>query len=185
MKSDFQRVKDEVSSIVKREREAEASAKQQEENCRHQYESAQQEMCAALDRGDKDQYKTAGMRAEEARLELEFYEKSRSAGRKPAATPDVDRRIVAVLTAETKQIKIDTLSKLKAIFSEAASVCNESQNHLNEINNLFVDWKKVVMKEDCGNTTPTRESAVTIASFFSTINAQLYRFTMMGRLPDQ
>ena len=180
MKSNFQSVKEEVSSIVMREREAEASTKQQEANCRQQYESAQQQMSAALASGDKDQYKAAGLIAEEARLELEFYEKSRAAGRKPAATPDDDIRIDSALNAEVRQIRTDTLNKLKAMFTDAASVCREAQNQLNEINDIYTNWKRIVMKTNNTSNLPTTDAGLAIASFLNVINGQLQRFSNMG-----
>ena len=86
-KTEFEQIKEEVSAAVQREQAAAAQDAQQEADCRRRYAAAQQEQNAALESGNMEQYRNAGMAVDAARLELEFCEKRRKSGTKPAASP--------------------------------------------------------------------------------------------------
>ena len=181
MKSEYQKITEEISAAVQRVKDDEAKKLRQEEECRKQYEAAKMEMNTALVVGDKEKYKAAGMKAEEARLELEFYEKIKTAEKKPAAYPDDNRRICDALNAESARIRSETLQKLGTLFSEAMSVCTEANTNLNKIKDLYAAWNTNVMKNNENINGNIAAALMSIAQFNSTFKGQLQRLDQVKK----
>lgn len=179
MKNEYQRVKEEISAAVQRVHEAEALQSQQENDCRKRYEEAQNAMSAALAAGDREGYKTAGLAAEAARLDLEFFKKSKALNQTPTASLDDDRRIRAVLSTEANLIRIDYLNQLKDLFTQAATLCEDTKKKLDEIDMISDSWNKTVMKKANAGRCYPDEVRMAIGQFANAINGQLQKFTFM------
>lgn len=178
MKSEFQKVVEEVRTATQMEIDAENTSKKQEEDCRKQYDIAKQEMEAALVAGNKKLYIEAGMKVEKLRLETEFFEKINKAGRKPASNTEVNGRICKTLRAEARDIGKSTLSEIKKRFLETMSVCNEAIDHLNEIDRIYSSWKVVVMKEN-PSSKPSGNDIIALYSFSNLLAAEIKRLTFI------
>ena len=178
MKNNYQHIKKEISETVLRVNAADAMQNQQEEDCQRRYDDAQEAMSAAIKAEDREAYRKAAMDADNAQRELRILQESRERIRTPGATWDDDRRIQAVLFAEEHSIRSETLARLKALYTEAAAICTEAQNRLNEIDNISRQWNSTVMKKPQGTHFPG-DTKLAIFQFASVINGQLQRFNYM------
>lgn len=175
-KTDYELAKEEIIAAVQREQAAEAQENQQEANCRERIAAAHQEQKAALESGNMEQYRDAGLAAESARLELEFCEKRKRAGRKPAANQDDDHKICSALNAEEIRIKTESLSRVKDLCIELKTICDDALIGFNEINKLYSSWKNIIMKDnDIYTRTKTEQSRIGIGMIKDNIEAILYR----------
>lgn len=172
-KTEFEQIKEEVSAAVQREQAAAAQDDQQEADCRRRYSAAQQEQNAALESGNMEQYRNAGLAAEAARLELEFCEKRKKAIKKPAASQEDDRRINRALNAEEARVKSEALDRLKELFTEVISICTNAGNQFNGIDSLYASWKIIVMKDGSPMHTMTDGSKFIINSIVNRVNGIL------------
>lgn len=179
MKNEFQRVKEEVAVAVQRVHDADALQAQQEDDCRKRYEEAQNAMSAALAAGDREGYRTAGMTAEAARLDLEFFEKSKERDQLPEASEDDDRRIRAALMAEAELIRIEQLKQLKDLLTKAAAVCEDAKKQLDGIDAVSNSWGMIVMRNPNPGKCYPDTIRITLGQFANAINGQLHRFTYM------
>lgn len=156
-KTEFDQTKEKILAAIQRVHAAEAEDAQQEADCRRRYEAAKQEQKAALESGNIDQYRDAGLAAEAARLEIEFCEKRKKTERKPAANKDDDRTISSALSAEENKMKTEAINRIKPLLIEAASICGEAENRFKEINSLYASWKKMIMMEKDADYYPYTE----------------------------
>jgi hypothetical protein len=178
MKTEFQRVKEEVAAAVQRVHDADALQAQQEDDCRRRYEEAQNAMSAALAAGDREGYRTAGMTAEAARLDLEFFEKSK-VDQLPEASEEDDHRIRAALMAEAEHIRIDQLTQLKDLLTKAAAICEDTKKQLDGIDAVSNRWGMIVMKNPNPRKCYSNDIRMALGQFANAINGQLQRFTYM------
>lgn len=148
MKSDFERIREEITTTVARVRAADEQAAQHEQEIRRDYDAALERKTAALDAGNMDAFRAAGMEADARRLDLEFIEGTRQKNAKPAATVDDDTRIRAAVRAECERIRAEGLAKLKTMFTAAAGECSEILRQLTAIDNLYASWGRVVMRQE-------------------------------------
>ena len=176
--TNYEKLKKEVSEAVQRELAKDAKLAQEEADTRKRYDEAQAEMNQALEAGDKDRYRAAGLAAEAARLDLEFIQKTKDTSRKPGATAEDDRRIRAGIMNEAQQIRIDTFDRLKTLFSDILSVCDEAQKRMTELDSFSSVWDFRVMKktEKLNAVFSTR---MAVAQFYQTINGQLQKFNYL------
>ena len=124
---------EEINAAAQKLISANTEDTRKEQEARNRYEATQAQKAAALEAGDREKYKTAGIASEEARLELEFFEQIKAKKQTPGASRADDNRIHASLRTEAQLIKIDALAQLQQIFTEAADVCNTALNDMNMI----------------------------------------------------
>lgn len=178
MKNNYEEIRQEISAAVDHERDAVNRMNQMEDNARRRYQEAMKIKDQAYDAGDMDLYKSAGMTAEEARLELEYLEK-RNGKPEPAATQDDDHRIRAALIAEDQLLRMETLKQLREIFNEAVELCEQSKARQMEIDKAFAAWTTIVMKNDAGERLTSMETKLAIAQFANIFQGQLSRLDHM------
>ena len=178
MKTEYQQIIEKINNAVQIERTNEARTEKLINDSRNSYEAAKNRMETALSAGNLSEYQAAGLEAEKVRLELEFYERSKTANRKPAATQDDDTRIIEGLKAEEHHTRTDVFDRLKALFNEALTVCTDGQKRLDEIDSLAKSWNQVVMKSN-SNAVNTDTTRLAVAQFAQVINGQLSRFDYM------
>ena len=160
-KTEFELIKEEVSAAVQREQQAAAQN-------------------AALESGNMEQYRNAGLAAKAAQLELEFCEKRKKAIKKPAASQEDDRRINRALNAEVTRVKAEALDRLKELFTDVISICTNAGNQLNGIDSVYASWKIIVMKDDSTIQTMTDESKLTLGSIENRVSGILNQINMKG-----
>lgn len=178
MKKNYEEIRQEISAAVDHERDAVNRMNQMEDDARRRYQEAMKVKDQAYDTGDMELYKSAGMTAEEARLELEYLEK-RNSKPEPAATQDDDHRIRAALIAEDQLLRMETLKQLREIFNEAVELCEQSKARQMEIDKAFAAWTTIVMKNDAGECLTSMETKLAIAQFANTFQGQLSRLDHM------
>ena len=178
MKNNFEEIKQKITETVEKERENAARMIQMEADARRRYQEAMKIKDQAYDSGDMDLYKSAGMTAEEARLELEYLEK-RNSKPEPAATQDDDREIRAALIAEDQLIRMETLSQLREIFKEAVDVCEQAKARQIAIDNAFTSWTTTVMKNTAGERLTLVETKLAIAQFENAVQGQQLRMNYL------
>ena len=179
MKNEFQTILDEINTAVQRENVKNAEEARKEQDARNRYELALMAKQTALNAGDRDQYKAAGLTAEEARLDVEFFEKLKAMNRTPGATREDDARIRAALQTEAQRVKIDALAQLRQIFTEAATVANTTLAKLSEIETIAKKWDSTVMKKSNSTEIVPVTERLTLSQFGSAANGQLQRFTLL------
>lgn len=180
MKNEFQTILDEINTAVQRENVKNAEEARKEQDARNRYELALMAKQTALNAGNQEQYKAAGLTAEEARLDVEFFEKFKAMNRKtPGETREVDARIRAALQTEAQRVKIDALAQLRQIFTEAVTVANTTLAKLSEIETTAKKWDTVVMKKTSNTEIIPAGERLTLSQFGSVANGQLQRFTLL------
>ena len=179
MKNDFEQVKAEITGTVASVRDADAHAAQHEQEIRREYEAEQAKMNAALESGNLEQYKVAGMAAQEKKLELEFIERSRERGRKPAAGTDDDNRIRAAISAEYRRVYVDAMAQLRKIFDEAASVADEALRSFDLLDSLYSTWENVVMRQEGKQTVVSSDSRLSLQQLEHNAKAQIVKIQYM------
>jgi hypothetical protein len=174
----LEQIRQEITSKANQERAAEQNAEKREEETRNKLEEAQKRKAAALDTGDLEEYKAAGLESESLRLELEFIERSRGKGRKPAADTETDKRIVGALRAEGAQVRADALAQLRQIFTEAQDVSKEAAIKLAALDALLSVWDGSVMHRQKEETRKVSagEDGLIFASITASAKAQIERF---------
>ena len=151
-----------------------------EREARNRYEATLAQKAAALDAGDQEKYKAAGITSEEARLELEFFEQIKAKKQTPGASRTDDNRIHASLRTEAQLIKIDALAQLQQIFTEAADVCNTALNDMNMIDAAGKRWDSVVMKQPVEAIVDMADR-VALSQFLNAANAQINRVLLLNK----
>ena len=179
MKSTLEQIRQEITTKASQEQAAEQNAKKHEQETRHKLEDALARKAAALDAGDLEAYKAAGMEAESMRLEVEFIEQSNEKGRKPAASTEDDKRIRTALIAEGIRIRNDTLVKLKQAFTATVNVSAEALRQLSDLDKLYSDWESSVMHNKSGYRICSDSDRLMLSQFEKSINAQLERFKII------
>ena len=147
MKTELEQIQEEITAKIAAVRAEETQAAQREQETRRAYDAARERMAAALDSGNLEEYKAAGIAAEEKRLELEFIEKSRDRSRAAAASAADETRIRLALVAESGRIRADTLAQLISIFDEAASVAADALKRFAAMDEMFSNWERIVMRK--------------------------------------
>lgn len=179
MKNEFQTILDEINTAVQRENAKNAEEARKEQDARNRYELALMAKQTALNAGDREQYKAAGLTAEEARLDVEFFEKLKAMNRTSGATQEDSARIHAALRTEAQRLKIDALAQLRQIFTEAVTVANTTLAKLSEIETTAKKWDTIVMKRATSTEIVPAGERLTLSQFGSTANGQLQRFTLL------
>ena len=179
MKNEYQTILEEINTTVQREtaKDAEVSMKAQE--ARNRYDAALAKKQRALDAGDREQYQAAGLEAEAARLDVEFFERLNAMKRTPGATREQDIRISAALRMEAQQTKADALAQLRQIFTEAVDVANATLAKLTEIETTAKKWESIVMKRPGSAQISSASDRLTLAQFGNAANGQLQRFKLL------
>lgn len=177
MKSDYNKLVEELQAAIAQEQENMKLYAEQMDKRRKRYEDAMKRKDAALSADDKEAYKKAGLEAEEARLELEYYEKKNES--KPAATQEDAKRIRAELTREAQMNRSAALSRIKVAMTEAAAACSETQSKRMEINRLFGDWNRIVLKKNGADDIYSSEMNMAIASLANMIDGIIGRINMI------
>lgn len=177
LKTDIVKIKEEAAEAIRREISAEVIKNQQIEECRNKYDEAKEEMRTALSAGNIDLYKTAGMKAEEARLELEFFEKSLASERKPAASKDDDLRFCIAIKNEVNVIRLELINQLEELFLKALKICTDAHNRVRAIGDLTNSWDKYVMKVN--GRDYTTNAFISIGSLSNEVNGQIQRLKNM------
>lgn len=180
MDKDYQKILDEINAAAARVLAADAEEARKEQDARNRYDQALANKQTALDAGDQEQYKTAGMAAEEARLDLEFFGKLKEMKRTPGASSEDDKRIHGVLRMKAQLLKDDTLAQLRQIFTEMSDVCTAAQARMAEIDAAGSKWDSIVMRKQNADRIVRDEDRLTLAQFKSAAEGQLQRFKLMG-----
>ncbi len=176
MKSEFERIQQEITNTVARVRAADEQAAQHEQEIQREYNAAKERKTAALDAGDMDAYRAAGMEADARRLDLEFVEGVKRKGPKPAATAEDDKRIMAALRAEAGRIRAEGLDKLKTMFTATRDECSEILRQLVAVDKLAETWGLVVMRQEEGKRVSDEGARLTIAQMENGEKAQLEKY---------
>lgn len=145
MLADFEQIQADIINSCRIAEEAEGKAAQQEQEIRGKYEKALARKAAALDSGNMDEYREAGMEAEARRLEVEFIDKTKHKRMEPAATAEEDSRIRAGLQAEVRRIRAEGLSRVREMQREMTTECENIRKQLAAVENLYKQWQSVVM----------------------------------------
>ena len=176
MKSDYERIREEITTTAARVRAADEQAAQHEQAIRRDYDAALEKKSAALDAGDMDAFRAAGLEAEARRLDLEFIEGTKKKGPKPAATAEDDKRIMAALRAEAGRIRAEGLDKLKTMFTATRDECSEILRQLVAVDKLAETWGLVVMRQEEGKRVSDDGARWTIAQMENGEKAQLEKY---------
>lgn len=147
MKSEIERIREEIKNTVARVRAEDEQAAQREQEVRHEYDAALERKTAAMDAGDMEAFRAAGMEAEARRLDLEFIEGMKRKKPKPGATVEDDTRIRNALRKELARIRSEGLERLKKRYTETAEDIADIQRQLNALEELSQSWGSVVMRE--------------------------------------
>ncbi len=177
-KTGYQLLKEEIAAAIQREYAALEELDKKIQSAQNRQKEAKNRMSTALAAGNVEQYKAAGIEAEETRLEVEFYERRKADKQKPAATEAENRKVYDGITSETAHIRTEILNRLETIFLEAVSACKESKKELINMDQILNSWNSTVMKTT-GNTTPTATTSLALEQFINMINGQLYRINIM------
>lgn len=177
-KDNFQQIKEAAAAAIQREYAALEELDKKIQSAQTRQKEAKNRMSTALAAGDVEQYKAAGIEAEETRLEVEFYEKLKADKQKPAATEAENRKVYDGITRETTHIRTEILERMETIFLEAVSACEESKKRMSNLDQILNAWNSTVMKT-VGNTTPTAATSLALEQFINMINGQLYRINIM------
>ena len=180
MNSECIKVIEEINAAAQKLIAADAEDLRKEQEARSRYEATLAQKAAALDAGDREKYKAAGIASEEARLELEFIEQIKAKKKTPGASRVDDIRIHAVLKSEAQMIKVDALAQLQQIFTEAADVCNAALNDMNMIDAAGKRWDSVVMKQP-ERPIVNMEDRLALSQFLSAVNAQINRVLLQNK----
>lgn len=176
MKSEFERIRDEIITTAAKVRAADEQAAQHEQEIRREYDKANERKTAALDSGDMDAYRAAGMEAEARRLDLEFIEGVKRKGQKPAATVEDNSRILAALRAEYARIRSEGLARLKERFSATAADCDEILQQFAALDRLAETWGSIVMRQEKPGRVVQDETRLFITQMENTEKGQVERF---------
>ena len=178
MKSEYQRVKDEIVLALQRDSAAATANEKEQAAVRQKLEAAKREMETALAAGDREKYTAAGMIAEKARLDLEFFEKMKAANAaKPGATAERDTQIRAALLNEEWRVRREFLDTLKPTLIQALNACNAAQNSMIELEESRKSWDKVMKNNS--NPFTLGETWQAIGQFHNAIQGQLDRLTIV------
>lgn len=180
MEKEYQKIVDEINATAAKTLAVDANEARKEQDARTRYELAMARKQKALDAGDREQYKKAGMAAEEARLDVEFFDKLKELNRTPGASCEDDTRIHAALRTEAQLLNSDALAQLKQIFTEASDVCASALARMTEIDAAGKKWDSVVMKKQNIDKISRDEDRLTLAQVKSAAEAQLNRFKLIG-----
>lgn len=176
MKSEFERIRDEITTTAAKVRAADEQAAQHEQEIRREYDAAKERKAAALDSGDMDAYRAAGMEAEARRLDLEFIEGVKRKGPKPAATVEDDSRVMNVLRKEHARIYGEITERLKKYFTEMSNDCAGVLKQFAELETLAGTWGRVVMRKANPEKAGASEANILISGFEGQAKAQIERF---------
>lgn len=176
----LEQIRQEITGAVGCERAVELKAQQREQETRNRLQSARDRMAAALEAGNLEDYKAAGMDAENLRLEVEFIEESKKRGRKPGASTDDDKRIRAGLVAEGARIRADALAQLRQIFTEAADVAGSALQQFAALDALLSSWDLTVMKRDSARKVGADNDRLVLGQLANVAKAQINRFNQLG-----
>lgn len=174
------KVIEEINTVAQKRITADAEDLRKEQEARKRYEETQAQKEAALNAGDREKYKAAGMAAEEARIDLEFFEQTKAKNQTPGASHADDNRIRAALRSELQLIKVDTLAQLQQIFTEAADVCNAALKDMTTIDDAGKRWDSVVMKQP-ERPIVNMEDRLALSQFLSAVNAQINRVLLLNK----
>lgn len=180
MLADFEQIQADILSSCRIEAAKDENTAQQEQDIRNKYEKALARQAAALEAGKMEEYRAAGLEAEERRLELEFIDKTKHQREQPAATAEENSRIYAGLIAESARIRAEGLDKLKKLFSDIDSTCSELLRQLSVLDELHNKWRSVVMH----NRKPesiTDINRLMFAQFESVAKAQLAKYEFLKK----
>ena len=180
-RNNFEQIREEITGKINQVRAADNQAAEEERQIRAAYEAAQQEMSAALDSDNMEQYKAAGMKVEGKRLELEFIEKRKARGLEPGATVDDENRIRAALFAEYDRIRVDSFAQLKTIYTEAQGVAAEALRQFSEIDKLFTTFENVVMRKPGVAVVSGNEVQLSFAQKMNAAKAELNSFQYIAK----
>jgi hypothetical protein len=161
--------------------ETDEQAAQHEQAIRRDYDTAKERKAAALDSGNMDEYRAAGMEAEARRLDLEFIEGVKRKGPKPAATVEDDSRVMNVLRKEHARIYGEITERLKKYFTEVSNDCAGVLKQFAELETLAGTWGRVVMRKENPEKAGASEANILIAGFEGWAKAQLERFKYIQR----
>ena len=175
-KNTLEQVRQEITSAADRERSQAQNVKKYEEETRAKFEQAQVRKAAALESGDLEAFKAAGLEAESLRLELEFIEQRKQKEPKPGADAETDKRIAGALRAEAARIRADAVAQLRQIFQEAQDVSAEAVQQLNGLNKLLSDWDSVVMHRQETHKIANDSDMLMFAQIGNGAKAEIYRF---------
>lgn len=176
MKSEIERIQQEITNTVARVRAADNVAAQHEQEIRRDYDAAIAKKAAALDAGNMEAYRAAGMEAEARRLDLEFIEESKKKGPKPAATAEDNTRIRNALRAEYTRIRAEGFARLKESFTKTAEDCAGILRQLSALDELYRTWGTVVMREKTPERIVADTDRMTFAQMENAERAQLGKY---------
>jgi len=178
MKSEYQRAKDEIVQALQRDSAAATANEKEQAAVRQKLEAAKREMETALAAGDREKYTAAGMIAEKARLDLEFFEKVKAANAaKPGATAERDTQIRAALLNEEWRVRREFLDRMKSSLTDAVKACRDAQNSIIELEESRKSWDKVMKNNS--NPFTQRETWIAIGQFHNAIQGQLDRLKIV------
>ena len=179
MKTELEKIQEEITQKVSAVRAEETQAAQREQETRRAYDAARERMAAALDSGNLEEYKAAGVAAEEKRLELEFIEKSRDRSRAAAASVEDENRIRHSLVAESGRIRADALAQLMSIYKEAADVAANALQQFVALDGQFSTWERVVMRKQGVFTVAPDAARLTLLQMANMAKAQIDKIKIM------
>ena len=171
---------EEINEAAQKLIEADSEDIRKRQEARNRYEATLAQKAAALDAGDREKYKAAGIASEEARLELEFIEQMKAKKQTPAASLIVNTVIHNKLRNEAQRIKVDALAQLQQIFTEAADVCSAALNDLSMIDAAGKRWDSVVMKQPIEAIVDMADR-VALSQFLNAANAQINRVLLLNK----
>ena len=175
----LEQIRQEITATVDKVRAADKEKQQHEQDTQNRLTAAREKMSVALDAGDLESYKAAGMEAEQIRLELEFLEKTKERSRRPNAATVDDNRVRGSLAAEAARIRTDTFAQLRTIFGEAADMAAEGLEKLSELDKLLSEWDLIVMNSQTARKVSADTDRLLLAQIQNVAKAQIKRVDPM------
>ena len=181
MKRDFEQIRDKITATAASVRVADGQAAQREQEIRDEYSAAKVRKAAALEAGNMDEYRAAGMEAEARRLDLEFIEGLKQKGPKPGATVEDDSRVMAALLTEHARIYGELLERVKKQLTEISDDCAGVLKQFAALDSLAETWGRVVMRKGNPDKAVSCNSRAVVTGLEGLANGQIERFKYMKK----